>query len=201
MSRQHTLKGLLAALLLITGGCSLSGSEIPADHYYRLPAPQVSKADSRLFDQVLIRPIKVEGLYNERSILYIEQDTPLQIRRYRYHYWVEPPARLVARHLKVWLRESAITGTVTTNPSNTPAALEISALITGFERLVSDSGFENQLAIEFTVTYPRGGRTGWTRQYQANVTSSTAAMHDTANGFGQALDQIMAALLVDLAGN
>lgn len=192
------LPGLMLTLMLMLSGCSFPTSQVPADHFYRLPPVPAVTPVKQTFAQILVRPVQVEGLFHERAMLYVEQDAPLEIHRYRYHYWVEPPAVMVGRYITQWLQKSAVAGEVSGSPVYQRAELEISALITGFERLVTATGYENQLAVVFTVSYADSNRPAWSKQYQVSVPSASAAMHDTAAGFGQGLEQILEMLLADL---
>jgi ABC-type uncharacterized transport system auxiliary subunit len=192
------LFALLMSSLWLLSACGIGATMVPADHFYRLPAPQAQPVEARKFDHILVRPVRVEGLYHERAILYVEQARPLEIQRYHYYHWVEPPASLVAKHLQGWLQQSALADRVSFSPSVATAQLEISALINEFHRLVTDQGIDNQLAIEFTLRYANEPGKTWSKQYRVSQPSASAAMHDSARAFGEALDRIMAMLLKDL---
>ena len=187
---------IISSMIIVS--CGISGSQVPSDHYYRLPAPQVAEKFNTNISQILIRPVKVEGLYHERSILYVEQDTPLEVKRYHYHYWVEPPAKLVQKHLQNYLQQSTLAKVVTTIPGHEPASIEIIPTVVGFERLVQKGKIQNLVAIHFHISFSGDDSQPWSKDYQVITDSESASMHDSAKGIGQALDQIMARLVSDL---
>jgi ABC-type uncharacterized transport system auxiliary subunit len=191
----------IAVLLMasIVSACSLPGAQpIPEDHFYRLPAASVSRPVAQRFERLLIRPVQVAGLYHERAVLYVEQAQPLEIHRYRYHFWVQPPARLVAGYMHDWLTLSAVAGMVT-DQSDARPALEISPVISGFERLLADDGVQVRVTMSFKLAYP-GGRQR-TLKYQEKRTAAGNGMYDSAVAFGVALDALMQRLLADLVEN
>ena len=200
MKLQQTIHALCLSLVIFLTGCGLPSSQVPTDHYYRLPQAQVAKKAEARFERILIRPVQVQGLYHERTILYVEQQSPLEIKRYNYHYWVETPARLVQKHIKRYLKKSAIATTVTTTTSHQQASVEITPIIVGFERVVDGDQFNNLVSLQFEVRYADTEKELWSKTYKALVESTSSSMHTTAAGFGQALDQIMAQLLSELAG-
>lgn len=179
--------------------CSLSGSQVPSDHFYRLPDAVATRSSQQLFDKILIRPVQVEGLYHERSLLYVEDHAPLEIKRYHYHYWVETPARLVQKHMQRYLQTSDIAGDVTLNPSYDVADIEITPVITGFERVIQNGTIRSHVEIDCHVQYAAGAGKSWSRVYTATIVASDATIHSSARAFGQALDQIMTTLLKDLS--
>ena len=118
---------------------------VQADRFVCLPAGAVvAQAPKQLFKKILIRPVQVEGLYHERSMLYVEEHAPLEVKRYHYHYWVETPARLVQKHMQKYLLASGIANDVTLNPSYESADIEIIPVITGFERLIQNGTISSQ---------------------------------------------------------
>ena len=193
-------------MLLVLGACSIGGTAVPADHFYRLPNPDVKPLASPTFDKIIIRPVQVEGLYHERAILYVEQDRPLELRRYRYHFWVQPPAAMLRQYMKNWLRQSALAAEVVTDirselmaaAANQQSLLEITPVISAFERHITGQGMDSRLALEFRLVYPQSSQAPRSLEYRVSVASAGPAMHDTAEAFGQALDQVMNRLVADL---
>ena len=84
---------LIFAAVMITG-CAGSGA-VPDDHFYQLPEiiPPKSFTTPRTDVIIGVDSLRSDGLHGERAILYINADSPLEIRRYHYHYWTDSPPR------------------------------------------------------------------------------------------------------------
>jgi len=189
---------ILLMLVMLTVSCSFSGGQIPADHYYRLPEAVVEKLDTPKFEHLLLNPVKVEGLYHERSILYVEQVRPLEVKRYHYPYWVETPARMVGKYAHTYLSQSGITCDLLLNASSYPADIETNITIKNFERIVNQQGAQILISLQITVKNNENSKSGFSKNYVMNVEAESKSMYASVEAFGRALNQIMASFLSDL---
>jgi len=189
----------LLILVMFTVSCSFSGGQIPADHYYRLPEALVEKLNTPKFEHLLLNPVKVEGLYHERSILYVEQATPLEVKRYHYHYWVETPARLVGKYAQTYLSHSGVTRELSLNASSDPADVETNITIKNFERIVNLQGAQILISLQIAVKYKDNLKSGFSKNYVMKVAAESNSMYASVEAFGLALNQIMASFLNDLS--
>lgn len=185
-------------VLVLVSACSITGSAIPEDHYYRLPEVTSVKQLRTPFQNLHIKPVRVDGLYHERSLLYVRTDSPLELRRYHYHYWVEPPSLLLTKHIQAYFKTRDLSGQ--SSPPLTPElpALNLESRLLNFERLVGSAGIEVLVRLEFALPYPGVGQNDWEKLYAAQVKVDSTSMHDTVRGFGLAIDQILQALSTDL---
>ena len=198
MIKQVTKTILLISIPILLNACSLPSSQIPADHYYRLPSIKLESEVQPVFKQLLIAPVQVSGLYHERAILYIEQAQPLEIKRYHYHYWVEPPAKLIRSYLATYLQQSSIAEQITTDAGFDKADVEVRSVLKSFERLVNDSGFEVVVKIQVTIEYADESWPVKIMDYPSRTAAASASMHDTAAAFGEALQEIARQLSQDI---
>lgn len=193
------------SLLGLLSACGLGGANVPETHFYRLPTINVP-AQPQQFKHLVIHPLQASGLYHERAMLYTEQARPLQLQRYHYHLWAEKPAELIGKALYQGLRSSGIAAELSRGQLQPEQAVVIDSRIEQFERLIlADSGADGvkvQVALQFSVRGAAQGDSGrddqWVKTYSAEVAVPSQRMHDTAEAYGEALQQIMQQLVADL---
>ena len=189
---------MLLVCVLLTVSCGLPGGEIPADHYYRLPDAQAEKLSTPVVENLLFNPVRVEGLYHERSILYVEQSAPLEIKRYHYHYWVETPAKLVQKYIHSYLYQSNISRHILANVSDVRPDIETDMTITQFERIVDQGNDQIVVNLKVSVKNNKDSNKGFTKDYTSKVEVGAGTMYATVEGFGVALNDIMTNFINDL---
>jgi len=187
--------------VMLIVSCSFSGGKIPADHYYRLAEASVEKNSVFKVNNFLLNPVKVEGLYHERSILYVEESAPLELKRYHYHYWVETPAKLVGKYVQSYLLQTGISNNVSFNVTSHPADIETDITITNFERIIAQGSVQSLISLRMSVKYSENTKQNFSKLYTAKVTADSSAMHATAEAFGKALNEIMDLFVADLSNN
>ncbi|MDH5472624.1 MAG: ABC-type transport auxiliary lipoprotein family protein [Gammaproteobacteria bacterium] len=189
--------GCIFFLLLVLQACSFSGSAPPEEHFYRLA---VAGADSSfaqpLYKNIYIRPVMADGIYNERAMLYVEDDSPLEVRRYHYHYWITTPARLVQEEFRSYLLSTGITRQLLSQQPGEPE-LVLAIQLVKFERLVGN-GQRVLVALDMDIHQAGQSEAILHKTYRAELPADTT-MHDTAAAFGQALGTVFKAISDDLA--
>jgi ABC-type uncharacterized transport system auxiliary subunit len=178
--------------------CGFSAGPIPADHYYRLPEAVAKKLNQPVVESFLLNPVKVEGLYHERSILYVQRAAPLEVQRYHYHYWVEPPAKLVRKYMQKYLSAAGISRNLLLNVSSYSADIEADITIVNFERIVAQGGAQILVGLQIEIKYNKDSTRVSSHYYSAKVTAKSSSLHATVEAFGQALNKIMHAFVNDL---
>ncbi|MCW8855300.1 MAG: ABC-type transport auxiliary lipoprotein family protein [Gammaproteobacteria bacterium] len=186
---------LILFLLMALQACSFSGSPPPEEHFYRLPDLQAEKTE-QLFDTIYLKTVMAEGLYNERAILYVKDDSPLEVRRYHYHHWLSAPAKLIQQQFKTYLEVTGMGRQIVDQRMQTQN-LEISMHIRNFERLTGQSNrVRVTLDADIYLADPLMPAVSKTYQLESSAGSS---MHDTAEAFGQVLTGIFNQISVDLS--
>jgi ABC-type uncharacterized transport system auxiliary subunit len=169
----------LALVVLLLSSCSFSAGNTPADHFYRLPMPtQVSVAFA-----VNIAPVRAEGIYNERALLFVEKSYPLEINRYDYHFWSQTPSKLVQTYLQSCLTSSD----VVKMPANTQQAIQLSPMIESFERVLEKGKAEAVVKLRLNQ-----------RVYESRIMADSMDMHATVAAYGQAMQTVCEAIAHDL---
>ena len=175
--------------LLWLAACSTS-PPVPVDRFYRLPTPQVNAEGSAPTTKIRVGSFLAQGVYNERAILYIDEQYPLMVRRYHYHFWINSPADLVRDQLIAYLRKTE------TEKKITPE-IEISGRVLRFERIISPQQIKVIAVLEVSTRATTPGAKDVTRVYIAEVPATSDKMNDTAVAFGRALDKIFVKVVSD----
>jgi ABC-type uncharacterized transport system auxiliary subunit len=87
-----------------------------------------------------VPPLQGSAIYRERYVLYAEATTPQRLGRHHYHYWVDPPLKLVRRHLVDYLRQRQVATLVAGDDLDVRAEVEIRLQLRAFERILSADG-------------------------------------------------------------
>ncbi len=193
------LLALLPAMLL--GGCMGGSSTIPRDHYYRLPPGGTSAPHprARLNGSLEIGSLQASGMLNERAILFVREQQPLEINPYHYYYWVNAPASLVQRHLLEYLRHSGLAEEVYRYRADSPADFRLDGSLLHFERHLGKNGVTAEVELELLLRDNRRDRLLLRRHYRQRQAAGGGDMADTARAFGEALEAIYARFSRDLA--
>ena len=178
----------------ILQACSFSGSPPPEEHFYRLPDLAGNKIQQR-FDTIYLRNIMAEGIYNERAILYVKDDSPLEVRRYHYHHWLNTPGKLIHEQFKGYLATTGLARQVVSQRM-VGQNLEITMHMRNFERLM---GASSRVLVELDVEVyvPQKSKSVLSKTYRLE-SSAGSSMHDTAAAFGQVLSSLFGQISLDL---
>lgn len=106
----------IAPLLIVTllGGCG-TASPVPETQYHQLPLPVAGEGPAAaLAGRINVLPFKADDLRQDRAILHSPAAPHLTLQQSHYHFWVDPPPRLLQQHLADWLRAHGVAGQVTT---------------------------------------------------------------------------------------
>ena len=184
---------LMVAVTLGLVSC-MSVKQLPQDRYYRLPLHKIEPAASPVFSGTVgVGRIETMGLLNERSILYSDQQSPLEIMLYRYHLWQEAPATLIQKNLRAYLQQSGLVErAVLDNPGQMVDQLIIGRLLQ-FERQLIDGGTQVVVQLELGLE-PQSGNV-----YQGVEACADQSMAATADAFGRALEKIYRNFLRDIS--
>jgi len=178
--------------------CGLGGASVPQDHYYKLPALEISAQPETRFEQLVIKPVKATGLYHDRAILYIEQDKPLELKRYHYNFWSETPANLLHNALYQGLSSSALAKNISRDIKVSRPDYVIDSRVVRFERVIDSGKVTIQVALDISVRSGHDVTDQWTKRYSSQQLLTTTSMHPSAEAFGQAVQDICEQLISDL---
>lgn len=180
----------------VVAGCA-GPSPVPGDHFYRLPEVTPSPLHQPLLTGTLsVAPFGASGLYHERSIIYVEENQPLELKRYRYHLWNNTPGYLLQQHLADYLKSSGIAEQVVIFQPGVESEHKLSGNVSHFERVVGNGVDQVKVSLSFLLV-SRGQLTR-VHEYQVSFPVEGGGIHDSVEAFGAALQQIYDALIQDI---
>lgn len=188
---------LLCSVTFVLAACSLGGSPVPADHFYRLPEITMERQLKPLIDMIVIKPVKASGLYHERAMLYVDKSRPLEIQRYHYNFWSKPPADLIHDAIYQGLTSSGVAVNVQREQTDHRPDYIIDSRIVRFERVVEGEAVTIQLALEISLQRVSSPQR-LIRLYQSSVRLETSDIHASVEAYGKALRAIVKQLLDDV---
>ncbi len=179
-------------------GCSLGGGSMPADHFYRLPEIVHQPADQPRYKHIVIKPVRTSGLLHDRAMLYVDEQRPLELQRYHYHFWAEAPAYLVQNALIQALSSNSIAGIIGREVDQRRPDLVIEVQLIRFEQLIRKTASEARVELRVSMYQPSKPENSKTRSYLVNQPAQGDDFHAIAAAFGQAMQAITQQLIDDL---
>ncbi|MFQ5467751.1 MAG: ABC-type transport auxiliary lipoprotein family protein [Kiloniellaceae bacterium] len=189
-----------AALLLVAalGGCLGAAPPVPRDHYYRIVVPVPTGPTAVSFEGVIdVPPIAADGLLRERPLLYSPGGDSNEMLQHDYHYWSEPPPRMLQMQLVDYLRRSGVATMVVTPDLRVPADYEVSGRIRRLERLLGDGPPRVVAELELAMIGTAGGRLVVIQSYRAERTAADGSVASSVQAMNQALEEIFARFVND----
>lgn len=153
------LLSVFFALLLVA--CQ-SAPTVPEYKYYRLHSPSVAAAGALLKAEVVVLPLRADGLYSERAMLF-SSDGERQLQQYHYQHWLYSPAQLAQEFLAVQLRQAGLGGNVYASAQAGEAPYIVAGRILHFERIVS----QNKARVALELRLEKKGKRLWQQTYTA----------------------------------
>lgn len=130
------LKSLLTVTAIFLLGCQ-AAPPVPSDKYFRLEAIQGGEERRAILSETLyIAPLRAEGPYAERAMLYATAEQPRLLQQYHYQHWSEPPALLLQEHLRTSLEKLAIAPHVTDIPIGSGVGYLLNGKILRMEKII-----------------------------------------------------------------
>jgi ABC-type uncharacterized transport system auxiliary subunit len=184
-------KGALL-LALSLAGCGTS-PPVPETTYHQLPLPPVA-ADpaARLVERINVLPFQADDLRHDRAFVYSLSAPHLTLQQSHYHYWVDPPPRLLQQHLADWLTARSMARFVTTEPyADAAADLWVRGRIVRLERESDGAGERVRIALELRAGVP--GNQAPVAQRLIDVSEplpAGATIDSVVQAFAEALERV-----------
>ena len=195
MKRLHLL---FWAPLLLLGGCLSSAPPVPRDHYYRVLVPAPARSDVPILKGVLaIAPLEADGLLRERPLVYSASGESYEMQQHDYHYWTDPPPRMLQIQLIDYLRRSGLAATVVTPDLRIEADYVLSGRIKRLERLLGGGPPRVVAEIELALVESSSKRLILVRSYDAEVLSADESVAASITALNTALTRIFESFLTD----
>ena len=188
---------IISLSVLLMSACG-QAPPVPTDYFYKLTLPQGEIEKKNITDKVIyISGFNAEGLYNERALLYINDNDGRQLVQHHYHFWVTSPPRLLQDFLIKYLHYSTNSTMIVTGPASTDS-IKISAKVLQFEYQTTGSKNSANVAIEFRVDYYGKDLPILVKQYKTEETFKGSNIEDIVAAFNQGVLNIFSQFLGDL---
>ena len=174
---------LLLASALALSGCFGSSSPMPRDHYYRLT----------------VAPLDADGLLRERPLLFSASDRAHEVVQYDYHYWTDPPTRMIQGQMVAYLQQSGLASSVVTRELRVQPDFEVSGKIKRLERLLGSGTPRVVAELELALIEPGRDRLVLMDTYTAEVASSDDSVDASVIALNAAMAEIFQRFVADVA--
>lgn len=188
---------LLVVMIVMLSSCATQ-APVPQDHFYRLAPPSVANLGFSVSGVIAVAAIRTEGIYRERSILFVDHNLPLEIQRYNYHYWQSEPSALLQEQLVAFARQGRIGDTIIRYKPAIYSDWLIRGQLLRLERETSPAKNSVRIALELQWWRPNAPSALFAKEYYANI-ETRFPMHDAVAGFSAGLDKIYGEFFVDVA--
>jgi ABC-type uncharacterized transport system auxiliary subunit len=169
---------------------------VPEDNFYRLPRVTLQATGKTLAERLAVSRFVTDGLHSERALLYSEAATPLQLRQYHYHHWIDSPPRLLQEHLISALRTANIARTVTNYDPAARGGLRLGGKIRNFEH--THAGNKAGIIIDLELRLDDAkGKILLLRDYRVEREARSAQPADLVAAYGSALQDIYDKFVTD----
>ena len=188
---------LVAVLSVVLTSCAGS-AKVPEDHFYRLPVITLSaNGDApQLSGRIEIEEPETDGLYRERSIMYLDVNRPLEIKQYHYRHWMYRPGLLVQQYLLEYFQKRYPDKPVIKYTASGNADNIIGGRVVRFERVIGNSQTEILVELKLHLKKNKNSLNSVKPEvlheeiYSRKIIAKGNSFHTTAEVFGEALQQI-----------
>jgi ABC-type uncharacterized transport system auxiliary subunit len=142
---------LTTFLALLLPGCQ-SAPPVPVDKYFHLTVFHGPAAQRPTLNEALwVAPLRAEGPYAERAMLFANAAQPRELQQYHYQHWIEPPAILLQEHLRASLEMMAIAPRVTDVASGASVKYLLNGKILRLEKIIENGKAKAIVALRLTL--------------------------------------------------
>lgn len=184
--------------LLLLSGCINSAPPVPRDHYYRILVPALVRSEVPVLRGVVaVAPLEADGLLRERPLLYSASGQSYEMQQHDYHYWVDPPPRMLQLQLIDYLRDSGLANTVIAPDLRVKADYNLSGRIKRLERLLGGGPPRVVAELELALIENTTQRLILVRSYDAEVLAADESITASVTALNIALSRIFEDFLTD----
>ncbi|MBK9161053.1 MAG: membrane integrity-associated transporter subunit PqiC [Nitrosomonadales bacterium] len=186
-------------VILALAGCQ-SAPPVPTDRYYRLEAVRGNAAPATpVLDETLyIAPLRADGPYAERAMLYAAEDQPRALQQYHYQHWSESPAILLQQHMRASLEAMVVAPHVTDIPSGSGIGFLLNARILRLEKIGTGSTARAVVSLRLALQKRKSSAPLLERSYSAEIMTGGDSQHAYVMACEAGLRNIYAEFLGDI---
>ena len=151
-----------------------------------------------MFPGVLsVAPLDADGLLRERPLLYSPTGSATEMQQHDYHYWMDPPPKMLQAQLVDYLRASGVAKAVVTPDLRVRPDYEITGRLKRFERLLGGGPTRVVAEVELAMVETRRNQLLVVETYNAEVTAADDSVEASVLALDQALARIFERFLAD----
>jgi ABC-type uncharacterized transport system auxiliary subunit len=192
----------LAAVLtaLAVSGCMGSADTIPPDNFYRLRVSAGGQALSRPLVPGTVQVSAFEGdaLLHGRPVLYSADGGSGAVRQHNYHYWADPPTRMVQDELAAFVRRRGLARSVVTPSMRADADYELRGRLRHLEMLTGSGGTRVLAELDLSVVRVADGKVMVANTYLREGAAEDGSVSASVTAMNDALAEIFAGFAADL---
>lgn len=183
-------------------GCLGASTPVPPDTYYRIEArPSERVAPSPVFSGVLsVESFDADGLIRERPLLFSDESPVHGIRQLNYHFWIDPPTRLLQSQLAAYVRNSGLAGTVVTPDMRVHADFELQGRVRRLERVMTEGSPSVVAEVELTLIRAEDRRLLFSDTYTAEIATKDDSVPAAVAAINEAVSEIFQSFVSEAGG-
>ena len=184
------------ALVVAVTGCE--STQVPQEHFYRLTiAPPEARNGEPLPGTLVVQRFVGDGLTTQRPLVYATVDMPDDLRQYNYHFWADPPPRMLQELTVDVLRAANVATQVITPELRVQADYELSGKIRRLDH-VRGASARVVVEMEFALFRVSDGVLMWRGDLAAEEPAPSDTVADGTAAMSRALVNIFAQLVDNL---
>ncbi len=191
-TEQRRIRRWLPWLLSLTllGGCG--GQRLVREDDYLKPAAPVTRSTLPapvLGGILVVEPLSAQAIYHGRALVRARTPRALVLRRDRYRFWVDEPARLLQGRLVRYLQAVGVARQVTWPQPEIDPDFALRGQVLGFDAVMQDGRLQGvRVALRVTLVRVASSELLLDRRFEYYQAAGAGASLPVL--FGQALDHL-----------
>jgi ABC-type uncharacterized transport system auxiliary subunit len=192
------LAALAAAAAL--AGCLGSTDPVPPDNFYRLRVATAGEPAQHPTVPGVLQVSALEGdaLLHARPVLYSPAGQPHAVRQHNYHYWADPPTRMVQDELAAYLKKRGAARSIVTPSMRVESDYELRGRLRRLELVTGGRGARVIAELDLSVVRVADDRVVVAGSYEREIAAEDDAVATSVAALNEALADIFAKFSADL---
>lgn len=193
---RHLGAGLLIVFCGLIAGCQ--SDPAPRETFYRLaPGFEQLVHDQQACGTLLVGRIGSRGFSGGRAIVFRDETDPLQVQRYNYHLWSEPPALMLQDAIVRSLRTADLAHYVITPAERANADWIVSGILLRMEHLPDALPAKVVIEAELGIVGADTRQTLFLERYIETESAISTTIDDAVQSFNTALQRMLVRFQTD----
>ncbi len=188
---------LIITLAFLLSACG-TVPPVPEDQFHRLGEPRdvaAALAGAPIPD-LLVKQLRSDGIHADRALLLSSDPAGYDLQRYHYHFWADPPPRLLQQQLIRHLRAAGARGRVSEDPGLLERPWRIGGRLLAFEELRPEEG-PHRVTVAVELSVAAAGRS-LIREFRRMEQVEADTMHAVVAAYDRAVAAILEQFTAEL---